>query len=373
MILTTLVDISLRKSIELQRDQAVEGARIGVWDWELRTGKIAWSERCNILFELPPHTNITYEVFLNAIAPADRDRVENAVKHALEKRHPYEIEMRVPLRDRKVRWILCQGRAVYDTQGRAVRMSGIAMDVTERKRLEDEREKAIQSRDDVIAIVSHDLKNPLSSIDLNANLLIRQASTCDRPESIAKTGETIRHSASHMVNLINNLLEVSKIEAGHLTIEPKAETLGSLVKDAMVIMKPMADAKRIHIKEDMSCSDARVFCDREKVGQVFSNIIGNAIKFTPEGGRVSVECDKRDNFVLISVADNGPGIARDELPHVFDRFWQAKRAGKAGVGLGLAIAKGIVQAHGGDVSVASKPREGTTFYFTLPTVLRKSA
>jgi signal transduction histidine kinase len=210
-------------------------------------------------------------------------------------------------------------------------------------------------------------------MDLNAQMLSKQAATCEPADPVVKRAESIRHSTGRMTALINDLLDISKIEAGHLTLEPKEETLDPIVHDVLMTVQALAEAKALQIDEKVSCKNLKVVCDRERVAQVFSNILSNAIKFTPTGGKVTIECDNRDGFVVIAISDTGPGIPHNELPYVFDRFWQAKRAKKAGAGLGLSIAKAIVQAHGGDVSVVSQPGVGTTFYFTLPTEWQKAA
>jgi signal transduction histidine kinase len=136
--------------------------------------------------------------------------------------------------------------------------------------------------------------------------------------------------------------------------------------DALDLLRPLAAAKRIALVTDLSPALPRVDGDRERLLQVFSNLGGNAIKFTPENGRIEIRVSVRESGVEFAVRDNGPGIASEDLPHIFDRFWQAKKAARSGVGLGLAIAKGIVESHGGGIRVESQPGQGSCFAFTLP-------
>src|SRR6266851_1911414 len=162
--------------------------------------------------------------------------------------------------------------------------------------------------------------------------------------------------------LIEDLLDLASIEAGRLTVERKRHPVTPLVQEALELVEPMAAQKKLRLERELPSEPLDFDCDRERVLQVFGNLIGNAIKFTPEGGTIKVRAEMRGDETLFSVADTGPGIRPDELPHVFDRYWQAKKTARLGTGLGLSIAEGLVEAHGGHIWVESTPGRGSTFF-----------
>jgi signal transduction histidine kinase len=229
-----------------------------------------------------------------------------------------------------------------------------------------EARDAIQARDDVLAVVSHDLGNPLSAIRIGTSLLLRAVP----PEERGKGGwahlEGIRQSAEQMERLVNDLLEIKRIEAGHLALRSERHHPELLVRETVELFQPLADDRGIRLESAVDAVGYVVRCDRERLLQVFSNLIGNALKFTPAGGREEVRAAATAGEVVFSVADTGSGIEPQHVQHVFDRFWRAQRSKREGIGLGLAIAHGIVQAHGGRIWVESTLGVGSTFRFALP-------
>jgi len=177
--------------------------------------------------------------------------------------------------------------------------------------------------------------------------------------------QTVLRSAERMNRLIRDLLDSASIEAGKLVVEPQLTDVASLVAEAIDAVTPLAVAKGIALETNVAADVSRVWADPNRLQQVFANLVGNALKFTPRGGRITVAAGPAGDRAQFSVADTGPGIAEEDLPHLFDRFWQARRTARLGSGLGLAIVKGIVLAHGGQVWVESTPTVGSTFYFTL--------
>ncbi len=224
--------------------------------------------------------------------------------------------------------------------------------------------RAIRARDEIIGIVAHDLRNPLGAILMQAAVVQAQAQGSRRPvEAIVR--------AAHRVNrLVNDLLDLTRLEAGHLSIEPSSLPAPSLIADVVEAQRTMASAASITLRTELPSTVPNVWADRDRLLQIFENLIGNAIKFTSPGGCITVGASAREDEVVFSVADTGAGISSDALPHVFDRFWQAGRPNRTGVGLGLSIVKGIVEAHGGRVWVESTPGHGSTFFFAIPTAPR---
>ena len=233
-----------------------------------------------------------------------------------------------------------------------LRRSAVEIDL-ERQVLCEQR--AVRARDDLVAVVSHDLKNPLGVIQMQVALLRSMAGADDEPSCrVRASAERIQRSVDRMDALIHDLLDLAKIEAGRFVVRCQPEASGDMVEDALIVLRPLAEAKRIEITRDLRDA-THVRADRERVFQVLSNLIGNAIKFTPEGGRIDVRTRRKDRALLFTVADTGPGISEDQLPNVFNRYWQERRASREGSGLGLYIAKGIVEAHGGRIWVEQVP------------------
>ncbi|MES2177627.1 MAG: hybrid sensor histidine kinase/response regulator [Gemmatimonadota bacterium] len=233
-------------------------------------------------------------------------------------------------------------------------------------RLYSEAQRATRMRDDVLAIVSHDLRNPLNTIHMSTAFLLDLLETpgATVPPLIPQL-QLIRRATARGNALITDLLDVSRIESGTLAVDAKMTRASVLLDEAVSELEPLVISKGLRLEHEWIGEDAELPADRGRVAQVFSNLVGNAIKFTPKGGRIRLSGTLRDRFVEFVVADNGEGIAADHLPHLFDRFWKAVKASRAGAGLGLFIVKGIVEGHGGTISVESVPGEGTTFRFTL--------
>jgi signal transduction histidine kinase len=241
------------------------------------------------------------------------------------------------------------------------RHGALAMD---NSRLYSESQQAVSAREEVLAIVSHDLRNPLNAIMLASSMI--EASGALSNEDREQI-EVVDLSAKRMQRLIEDLLDVTRLEGGkRLPIEPEVLEVEPLVAEACDLFKAQAVDSTITLRSEVDGGTAPVFADRHRILQVLSNLIGNAMKFTPPGGEILVAARSRATEVLFEVSDNGPGIPRENLRDVFNPYWQGKRAERMGAGLGLPIAKGIVEAHGGQIWVESESGDGTRFFFTLP-------
>ena len=270
------------------------------------------------------------------------------------------------------------------------RRAAIAIDNV---RLFAEAQESVRAREDLLAIVSHDLRNPLGVVLASSALLLKSSLP---PEPPGKEGrarrqiEAIERAGNRMNRLIRDLLDFAAIQAGHLSVSSTPREVGAIVREVLDALEPLAAAKTIKLVDGSPENGGlRISCDHDRVIQLFSNVVGNAVKFTPEGGTVTIRAAPDGAMVRFAVADDGPGISTEELPYVFDRYYQARRRNRDGIGLGLSIARGIVEAHGGQIWVESptasrpeaghlKPDEskaeskrelgpgGTTFFFTLP-------
>ncbi|WNG39192.1 PAS domain S-box protein [Archangium violaceum] len=237
-------------------------------------------------------------------------------------------------------------------------------------RLYRETERAVRLRDHIVAVVSHDLRSPLTAINGAAALLKRTPDLGERAASIQRQADIISRSVERMGRLISDLLDAARIEAESLSLSPQETPVDSLLEEVSDTFEPLAHERSIQLVVERTTSGCRSFVDRGRIAQVFSNLVGNALKFTPAGGKVSVFIEDCDQEARFCVKDTGPGIKEADLPHVFDAYWQAEHTKGTGAGLGLAIAKGIIEGHGGRIWVESAPGAGAAFYFTLPTKKR---
>jgi len=236
----------------------------------------------------------------------------------------------------------------------------------ENARLYKAAQDATRARDDLVAIVSHDLRNPVHTINLAAAFLLEIAPAVDRRVTSRRQIEAIQRAANRANRLISDLLDVAKIQAGGLAVELAPVPAAALVQEAVDSATPLAASKQLTLDRVAPENLPAVSADRDRVLQVFGNLIGNAIKFTPTGGKITILAEAQGMEVRFAVCDTGPGVPPEHLPHVFDRYWQAKSTAKLGTGLGLSIAKGIVEAHAGRIWVESEPGRGASFIFTLP-------
>jgi signal transduction histidine kinase len=215
----------------------------------------------------------------------------------------------------------------------------------------------------MMGVVAHDLRNPLQIITINADYL-RGSGSGPASEAAAEIGV----AANRMKRLIQDLLDVTSMESGHLALRPKRLDAAEIVSESLKLQTPLTMSASLELRVTIAPELPEIWADHDRLLQVFENLIGNAIKFTRTGGHITVGAEAGTGEVVFSVSDTGSGIAESDLPHVFDRFWQASHGAQQGAGLGLAIVKGIVEAHGGGIRVRSSVGQGTTFFFTIPTV-----
>jgi signal transduction histidine kinase len=273
-------------------------------------------------------------------------------------------EHRIIAADGVERWFHSGFQEERNGQGIPIRLRGLSVNIDPMKALERTLRDAVRAREEIVAIVAHDLKNPLSIVDLSASLILRHAGM-GQEEAVVQQTHRIKRSVARAVNLAQDILDVTKVESGRFTITSKPESIKSLCEEAAEMLQPAVDDKKIQLKVQVPADDIDAICDHGRILQVLSNLAGNAVKFTPENGSITIRVTSDERNVIISVIDSGIGIAASEIPHLFERFWQSKPTNK-GIGLGLYIAHGIVAAHGGNISVESTLGLGTTFSFTLP-------
>lgn len=370
-------EMALRESEE-RLQLATSVANLGTFDWDFTAKKIGWSEKIREVLGLSSSVEITQEAWRNLIHPDDRERVLelfNTAKLA-GSGGDYFAEYRVcPADGSPERWINARGRILFDDQGQPRRFIGIARDVSaskqadlERERLLRELEQALQFREDMLAIVSHDLRNPLVAIKMGSALLARKELGGGSDERVLKQLDIIQRASSRMEHLISSLLDMASIRAGRFSVERSACDAAALVDEALEFHAPAAAEKAIVLDRQVLLAGAGICCDHNRIQQVFSNLLGNAINFCSSGDTIRIRAEQAEDCVRFTVLDNGPGIGPDQLAHVFEPYWSGARTSREGTGLGLFIAKGIIEAHGGRLWAESAPGKGSAFHFTVPLV-----
>ena len=245
----------------------------------------------------------------------------------------------------------------------------VLRDVTDRKereanyrRLYEEAQRAVAARDDVLSFVSHDLGNPLAAIRIATAVLLRQM---DASTAAGQHVAGIREAVEQAQRLIQDLLDIQRVEAGRLTLHFELLDIDRVIDDTIHGLKPLIDEKDVRIRREPA-DGGMVSADHGRLMQVLGNLLGNAIKFSPEGGTVAISARATEDEVIVAIKDEGPGIAEDELPHIFDRYFQAGKPGKVGHGLGLSIVQAITKAHNGRAWAESVLGTGSTFHIGLP-------
>ena len=248
--------------------------------------------------------------------------------------------------------------------------AAVLRDISARQRAEDDLRAAVTAREDMLGIVSHDLRNPANAVKMLARSIIDDDDKEHLPPHVAERVRIIQQAAEQIDALIQDLLDTSRLRGGRLHVTPHAVDAALFCERSIESLQPLANASRVTLRLDLPARLPEVYADQGRVTQLLSNLIGNAIKFTPLGGSVSLTAHIDGDEVLFVVTDTGEGISADELPHVFDQFYQAPRGSRHGTrhgaGLGLAISRGIVEAHGGNIWIESTVGVGTTVRFSLP-------
>ena len=236
----------------------------------------------------------------------------------------------------------------------------------ENARLYAEAQRAVRVREQILAVVSHDLRNPLGNILMVAGAIARGEATNQPRPALAKDAERIQSAANRILRMIEDLLDFASIEAGQLAVKRALRDPTPLLQETVASFESLAQEKHLELTAEPEEDLPKIYFDRDRLLQVLANLVGNAIKVSSEGGRVSLRLVDRDHELLFVVGDDGPGFSEEDAKHLFERYWRSGEAQYKGTGLGLAIAKGIVTAHGGRIWAESKLGRGATFYFTVP-------
>jgi len=388
---------------------ALDAARLGDWSWDAKTNFVNMSETAANIFGIPPGPQMTWDAMSELLHEEDRHMAKVAVDEALANHTDYDVEYRVPRDGSSEVWVSSKGRGIYAGDGTIVGMLGFVQDIsarksneetlrnqaealrtlnerstrlyetatkaraqaekaaTENERLYRQAEESSRLKEEFLATISHELRTPLSAI-LGWTRMLRLGQLS--PENSAKALDTIERNARAQAQLVDDLLDVSRIITGKLRMDVRPSDPNSFIDAAVEAVKPAAEAKGVRVQKVIDTAPISIPGDPVRLQQVVWNLLSNAIKFTPRGGRVQIRSERVNSHLEIVVSDTGQGISSDFLPHVFDRFRQADQKTSrqhGGMGLGLAIVRHLVEMHGGTVSANSDGEgKGATFTVQLP-------
>lgn len=360
---------------------AAESGEIGLWFWNLSEDQITGTPKWSEFYGLSPHTTLTSETFFELMHPEDAPKVIESIRDAQVKDKEFNSEYRVVYPDGNIQWLAVQGKTFYDGEKNPVQMTGTTRKITDRKladeqssRIHDRERKALdtaeeanRAKDYFIAFVSHELRSPLNSILGWAKILLtKQVDEKTQRNAL----ETIERSAKTQAKLIEDLVDSARITSGKLRLDLCPLNLFEVVNNTFQSHLPAAQTRQINLTFENNTEEAEVYGDPMRLQQVFTNLLTNALKFTPNGGSISVNLRTSDNQASVSFQDSGQGITAEFLPKIFQQFAQAEDGAsrdRSGLGLGLAIVKTLVEKQGGAVKAESDGiGKGATFTVTLP-------
>ncbi len=370
ILVAIIRDVTARNRAQRAQQESAErqefilnAAQIGDWEIDLSTRQVLHhSLRHDQCFGYPEGVqDWSMEQFMEHLHPEDRVDVGQRYEEAMRLSHDWHFEGRVIWPDQSVHWI-----AVHASR-RGQRLSGIIFDISARKEAEQAQRLADRRKDEFLAMLAHELRNPLAPITGAAQLLKLVGSEDPR---VRKGAEIIERQAGHMARLMDDLLDVSRVTRGLVTLARERVDLKAVLTDAVEQARPLVEQRRHRFTLQLGPEPVELLGDRARLVQVFANLLNNAARYTPEGGEVSLRMQSGEHQVSVTVQDTGIGISPDLLPRIFELFVQGRRSSdrsEGGLGLGLALVKSLVESHRGQVEARSAgPGKGASFIVRLP-------
>jgi len=356
---------------QLRLEMAMSAAQMGTWEWGPSTGEAHWSPQMFQILGLPPTPDgkIHGSRFFEKVHPDDRSVVQAALNDAIQRHGKYEAEMRILVPEGQVRWIMGRGVVVPGTSGEDMRLIGVNVDITEHKKAEQQLLDADRRRNEFLAMLGHELRNPLAPITHAVQLI--ELGIGGREQTNAAL-RIIRRQAEQMSRLVDDLLEVSRVTQGRIELRKEQVLLAPPLLSAVEAVRPLIKEREQSLEIDIA-SDVDLLADQARLTQIVANLLNNASKYTQPGGQIAIKAratGEAREWVEIVVSDNGPGIDADLLPRLFDLFSQGATTldrSRGGLGLGLSLVKRLVELHGGKIRADSAGAGmGATFTVCLP-------
>ncbi len=348
---------------------ALDASRMGAFDLDLATGALWWSPQMYRIFGVDAASfEPTPERVLACIHPDDRATFVARRAESIAERKPFAVDGRIVQPDGSVAWIGHHGHSDYDAQGRPRRSFGVTVDITERKHVEQLLRESNRDKDTFIATLAHELRNPLAPIRNAVSVLRRQRQTLATQADWC--GDIIERQVAQMSHLLDDLLDVSRLTRGQVQLRRCPLQLVAVIEQAIEIAQPSIDAGAHSLELALAEESMLLQGDATRLAQVFSNLLINAAKYTPSGGRIALDVAREGDEAVVAVTDNGIGIGAERMTHIFAMFGQVESAldrSQGGLGIGLSLAKGLVELHGGRISARSEGHgKGSRFVVHLP-------
>jgi two-component system sensor histidine kinase VicK len=355
------IDIRTKSLIESEflLSTALASAKMGTWIINTETKEFFPSPRTKELFGYHPNQEMPFEAAIKQITDEYRQQVVSAIEDAIKTGESYEIEYQITgFHDRKLRWVRATGKLYREKTGKQQLFSGTILDITEHK-MEDIRKNGF------IAIVSHELKTPLTSLTAYVQLLSAKIKQEEDP-FMAVALDKAKVQVKKMTTLINSFLNISQLESGRIHLEKTSFDLEELIRERVEEISLTTKSHTLHFAP---CKAMVIDADREKIGQVINNLLSNAVKYSPKAKYINIACNNFNNVAQIRVQDEGVGIMPKDTARIFERFYRVENHGMktiSGFGIGLYLSAEIIKQHKGNIGVESDPGKGSTFYFSLP-------
>jgi PAS domain S-box-containing protein len=380
-LVLTLLDVTARVRTEqaLRENEerlrlAQECARVGIWDHDLAAGKVTWSPELEALYGLAPETFTgAYRDWRDRVHPEDIEAIEAQVHQSIENGAPFDLEYRIRHASGSIRWLVAKGGAFYDAAGVPVRVLGVNMDITERKRMERALHEADRRKDEFLAMLGHELRNPLAPIRNVLEVLKRPSITSSHVEWAR---DIIDRQTTHLTRLVDDLLDISRVTQGKIRLHKEPVDLAAVIALAVETIRPVMLERRHVLTVTLPPSPLYLNGDHVRLAQILANLLSNASKYSEEAGQIELILEQVGREAVLRVRDRGIGIPKNALPHIFELFIQLDRGldrSQGGLGIGLSLVKRLVDMHGGRVEAFSEgPGQGSEFVVHFPLLAREN-
>ena len=364
----TAIDITARKTTEQALEVALEASRTGTFHWDIQDNTLGWDAALDRLFGLRPGEVVrSLDQFIALVHPDDRAEVIRRCERCRDFGDDFEMEFRVVYPDGTVHWLYDRGRTFPDAAGRAKTMTGACVDITDLWQAREALRRADRQKDDFLATLAHELRNPLAPLRTGLHVLRRGEAAS---QGTARVHAIMERQLDHMVRLVDDLLDIARISQGKIVLRQELVPLHTVLEQALDVSRPLMEAQGHALVWEGVDPHLQVLGDATRLVQVVGNLLNNAAKYTPAGGRVTLRAGAEHGMLRIEVEDTGVGIPPALLERVFDRFAQVQQhleQAQGGLGIGLSVVRSLVEMHGGRVAAESDgPGAGSRFLVWLP-------